>query len=179
MRRNNTRFIITLLALLFVLSVAPYCIADDIVTEINGRKVVLHDDFTWEYLDTPKYDFDFSKIRDNEIPSFLRQGIKVDAKTITIAVEMYLQGWRYTMPSPKSKQAAWENTDGRTTWYYGYWFNEKTGAFSEETPMKKANGFYYGDDQKKQWHWRNGGAPRYPTKIEWLLSTSGGVKPRD
>lgn len=51
------------------------------------------------------------------------------------------------MPKPKSSQAAWGNFDGRTTWYYGYWYNVETKAYSKETPTKKSNGYYYGDNQ--------------------------------
>ena len=32
------------------------------------------------------------------------------------------------MPQPKSRQAAWGNGDGRTTWFYGFWDNEKPEA---------------------------------------------------
>lgn len=162
---------------IFILFMPAVCAEDVIIQLENGKKIVLHDDFTWEYLDTSTDDFDFSQIRDNVIPSFLRQGIAVKAETIRTAVEMYLQGWRYTMPRPKSKQAAWGNRDGRTTWFYGYWYNVKTGECSKETPVRKENGNYHGDYQDLRGYWRNGGSPRWPTKIEWLLSDGGGVKP--
>jgi hypothetical protein len=81
------------------------------------------------------------------------------------------------MPIPKSRQAAWENRDRRTTWYYGHWDNIKNGECSKEMPVRKDNGTYYGDYQDLRNYWRNGGSPRWPTKIEWLLSAEGGVKP--
>lgn len=75
---------------------------DQIVSLPNGKKVILHSDKTWDYYGGLSYDYDFSKLRDNQIPDFLRQGIKVDKQTLVVAVEMYLQGWRYFMPKPKS-----------------------------------------------------------------------------
>ena len=150
---------------------------DQIVTLPNGKKVVLHADKTWDYYEGLSYDYDFSKLIDNQIPSFLRQGIKVDKHTLVVAVEMYLQGWRYTMPRPKSSQATWGNHDGRTTWWKGYWYNNKTYKYSRGTPKKQSNGYYYGDGQNDKGYWRNGGSPNYPSKIDWLLSSSSGVKP--
>ena len=90
---------------------------------------------------------------------------------------MYLQGWRYTMPRPKSSQASWGNSDRRTTWWNGYWFNNKTNKYSRTVPKKQTNGYYYGDSQEDKGYWRNGGSPITPTKIDWLLSTSGGRTP--
>jgi len=150
---------------------------DQIVSLPNGKRVVLHSDKTWDYIEGLSYDFDFSKLRDNQIPDFLRQGIQVDRQTLLVAVEMYLQGWRYTMPIPKSAQAFWGNYDGRTTWWKGYWYNIKTNKYSRRTPTKKLNSYYYGDGQNDKGYWRNGGSPRNPSKINWLLSSSGGVKP--
>lgn len=150
---------------------------DQIVTLPNGRKVVLHSNKTWNYYEGIKYNFDFNKLRDNEIPSFLRQGIAVNRATLRTAVEMYLQGWRYRMPVPKSAQARWGNTDGRTTWWYGYWYNEKNGKYSSITPTKQENGYYTGNGQNEKGYWRRGGSPSYPTKLEWLLSNYGGVRP--
>lgn len=151
--------------------------AQDQVAELpNGRNVVLHSDNTWDYHKGISYDFDFSKLEDNKIPDFLRQGIRVDKQTLTTAVEMYLQGWRYTMPRPKSSKASWGNNDGRTTWWKGYWYNKKN-KYSRTTPEKQSNGYYNGDAQKEKGYWSNGGSPRYPNKLEWLLSSYGGVKP--
>ena len=150
---------------------------DQIVTLKNNKKVILYSDKTWDYYKENLYDYDFSSIKDNEIPDFLRSGIKVNKKILTTAVEMYLQGWRYTMPKPKSNQASWGNSDGRTTWWYGYWYNTSTKKYSTSKPEKQSNGLYFGNDQNKKGSYRNGGSPRYPSKIDWLLSTSGGVKP--
>jgi len=149
-----------------------------VITLQNGKQVVLHEDKTWSYKEGISYNFDFSTLRDNQIPQFLRGGITANKQTIRTAIEMYEQGWRYTMPSPKSSQAAWGNHDGRTTWWNGYWYNNKTNKYSQNTPQKKTNGYYYGDSQNQKGSWQNGGSPSYPTKIEWLLSEFGGVRPR-
>jgi len=151
---------------------------DRIATLPNGEKVVLHADNTWDSNKGVSYDFDFSALRANQIPSFLRQGISIDKESLSTAVKMYLQGWRYTMPQPKSAQASWGNYDGRTTWWKGSWNNEKTNKYSRKTPVIQSNGNFYGDEQNDQNYWSNGGCPGYPTKIQWLLSSEGGVKPQ-
>jgi len=110
-----------------------------------------------------------------EIPSELRGGIKADSATIQKALEMKKQGWVYIMPEPKSPQAAWGNHDGRTTWWVGYWVNEKADETSSVEPVLE-NGKYVGDGHGSP-GWRRGGTPPPPTKIEWLLSKSGGIKP--
>jgi len=150
---------------------------EQIVSLPNGKKIVLYPDKTWDYYKGISYDFDFSSLKDNQIPAFLRQGIKVDKSTLVIAVEMHFQGWSYTMPRPKSSQARWGNGDGRTTWWKGYWYNSKTQKYSRTTPQKQTNGYYYGDGQNDAGYWRNGGSPRRPSKTDWLLSASGGIKP--
>lgn len=143
----------------------------------NGKKVILYEDKTWAYHEKLSYDFNFDQLIDNRIPDFLRQGIDVDKKTLKIAVEMYLQGWHYTMPRPKSRKAEWGYEDGRTTWWNGYWYNDKTLEYSRLIPEKQANGYYDGDEQEEKKSWRNGGSPPYPSAVEWLLSSKGGVKP--
>lgn len=167
------------LVLLFILLCSSIWLfaEDKIITLENKKQIILHDDFTWEYINQESFNHDYSSILNNQIPEFLRQGIKVDRKTIIIAIEMYQQGWRYTMPRPKSAQARWGNYDGRTTWWFGYWENIKTNAFSQDMPVKSDNGIYYGNDRDLRFSWRRGGSPRYPNKIEWLLSDAGGVKP--
>jgi len=150
---------------------------DQIVTLENNKKVILYSDKTWDYYQNNLYDYDFSSIKDNTIPDFLRSGIQVNKETLTTAVEMYLQGWRYIMPKPKSNQANWGNSDGRTTWWYGYWYNNSTKKYSTTKPTKDFNGLYSGNDENRQGYWRRGGSPGYPSKIEWLLSSSRGVKP--
>lgn len=112
----------------------------------------------------------------SEIPSSLRGGIKVDQQTIKTAIAMQEQGWEYIMPEPKSAQAAWGNPDGRTTWYVGYWRNSKT-AETSSSPPKLKNGRYVGDNSGGP-GWRRGGCPSLPSKLEWLLSSSGGIQPR-
>lgn len=109
------------------------------------------------------------------IPSSLRQGIEVGQKTIDLAVEMQGQGWEYIMPQPKSTKASWGNTDGRTTWYVGYWINKKTNDNSSVTPELKGKK-YIGDGNGSPVV-RRGGTPKRPTKLEWLLSKDGGIKP--
>ena len=172
----NSKFI-SFLVYIVISSCSTIIAQNNIATLPNGSKVILHADKTWEYHETVSYDYDFSKIEENQIPSILRQGISADKNTITTAVKMYLQGWKYSMPRPKSSQASWGNGDGRTTWWKGYWYNGKTNKYSQITPKAKTNGFYYGDDQKNKGYWGNGGSPRNPSKIEWLLSSFGGVKP--
>jgi len=112
-----------------------------------------------------------------EIPTELRSGIKADNTTIQKALEMKRQGWIYVMPEPKSAQAAWGNRDGRTTWWVGYWTNDKTGETSSIEPVLN-NEKYVGNGQGVR-VWRRGGSPPPPTKIEWLLSKSGGIKPKE
>jgi hypothetical protein len=113
----------------------------------------------------------------SSIPNSLRQGISIDKNTISITQEMQNQGWSYIMPEPKSAQARWENTDGRTTWWIGYWINKNTNQTSLKTP-EKVNGKYAGDNQGSH-SWRRGGSPNAPSKLEWLLSIYGGIAPRE
>ncbi|NOY07481.1 MAG: hypothetical protein GXP33_01380 [Spirochaetes bacterium] len=167
------RITILLLLCLILINVTP----DEIVKLQNGKKVLLLDDFTWIFLEESNNEFDFNSIKDNQIPNFLRGGIKCNSETIKIAVEMYFNGWRYTMPRPKSAQARWGNYDGRTTWYNGYWYNEKTKLYSKKTPHK-IDSTYVGDRQNNSRTWRNGGSPPFPAKIEWLLSEQGGAAPQ-
>ena len=111
------------------------------------------------------------------IPSSLRGGnIQCNQATIDVALELTQQGWQYVMPEPKSAQAAWGNTDGRTTWFTGYWINKTSQKTSMETPIKNASGSYIGDDRGYR-GWRRGGSPAMPTQLEWLCSLSGGVPP--
>lgn len=160
----------TLVSLFALFVLIPLC-AEEIVTRADGTKVILYDDHTW----ANKKD---NEINANEIirnyKSFLRQGIKASEKEIQIACEMFSQGWKYTMPRPKSSQAAWGNGDGRTTWFKGYWYNSKTNLYSDITPIKKESGLYLGDNQDSSNSWRNGGSPMTPDIYMFLLSDSGG-----
>jgi hypothetical protein len=147
---------------------------ESLVTLDDGRQVILFDDFTWKYFEQEKPAENHANIKDNEIPPYLRQGVKATRDEIITAIEMHNQGWRYTMPRPKSAQAAWGNRDGRTTWWYGWWHNEKTKLYSHTTPKKSANGLYLGDNQNNAGGWRNGGSRDWPDVYMFLLSNSGG-----
>jgi len=142
--------------------------AEEFVTKKDGKQVVLYDDHTWAEVQDIKVD-NFALYKDK-----LRKGISADEKEIQIACEIYAQGWRYTMPRPKSNQAAWGNRDKRTTWFYGWWYNEKTGEYSDATPQKTKSGLYKGDSRNNAHSWRNGGSPSYPDIYMYLLSSSGG-----
>jgi len=178
MKKQNRFRLLVLMTLAFIFSLQQQVAAQDqVVSLANGRKIVVHANKTWDYFKGINYDFDFSKLENNQIPDFLRTGISVDRQTLVTAVKMYLQGWRYTMPSPKSSQAYWGNHDGRTTWWKGYWYNNKTGKYSRQRPSEQTDGYFYGDHQNDKDYWRNGGSPSRPSKIDWLLSSSGGTKP--
>lgn len=105
----------------------------------------------------------------------LRSGVNASTADIELASTLKSLGWEYTMPRPKSSQASWGNSDGRTTWWNGYWVNRKTNRSSARTPSSSND--YKGDGIENR-GWRRGGAPRRPTTIEWLCSTSGGIPPR-
>jgi hypothetical protein len=114
----------------------------------------------------------------NSIPAELRQGnFSCDKATIQTALELTRAGWTYIMPEPKSPQAAWGNTDGRTTWWIGYWINSKDNSTSLARPKKDADGHLAGDGNGGH-IWRRGGSPPPLTKIEWLCSKFDGVPPQ-
>src|ERR1051325_8461985 len=105
----------------------------------------------------------------NSIPSELRSGsFSCDKATIQTALDIKHAGWTYLMPEPKSPQAAWGNPDGRTTWWIGYWVNDKDHSTSLEQP-KKDKGRLVGDGKGGR-AWRRGGSPLRPSKVEWLCS---------
>jgi hypothetical protein len=165
----------TFLPLLFFIFISLCSVfSEEVITLSDGRQVVLFEDFTWRYFEQEKPKENYSNIRDNEPPAYLRQGIKASRAEIITAIEMYNQGWQYTMPRPKSAQAAWGHRDGRTTWYYGWWFNENTKLYSDVTPRKTVNGLYLGDNQNQAGSWRNGGSPPWPDVYMYLLSRNGG-----
>ena len=164
---------------MLLILLANFAFPDDLVVkDDSGNLYVLHDDLTWETIDSINYDFDFSSIKEDTIPIFLRGGIFCKRELLIVATEMYLQGWKYTMPYPKSNQAAWGNYDGRTTWWYGYWYNWITKKYSSETPIKKLNGKYFGNEVDLTDVYHYGGCPRFPNELEWLLSEEGGVNPK-
>ena len=134
------------------------------VTE-SGDKVLLFKDGTYRKNNQSKID--------NELSSRIKEiGNKCSASENDIeeAILLAAQGWRYTLPRPKSRQAAWGNTDGRTTWLYGYWENIDTNEYSSKKPKLGQSGIFIGDGQKLKGYYRNGGSPSYPTKIETILS---------
>jgi hypothetical protein len=107
----------------------------------------------------------------------LRKGsFYCDATTRQTALELVHAGWRYVMPKPKSPKAAWGVTDGRTTWWNGYWQNETKHEFSSIQPVKGEDGSFKGNGLGGP-SWRRGGSPSAPSKIEWLCSISGGIEP--
>ena len=103
-------------------------------------------------------------------PATLRPGRTVSAADQEMATELATRGWTYVMPRPKSAKAAWGNPDGRTTWWVGYWRNERTRQTSIRQPA--AEDEYTGDGEAPGW--RRGGTPSRPTNVEWLCSESGG-----
>ena len=100
----------------------------------------------------------------------LRPGRDANEEDLATARELVTRGWTYVMPRPKSSRAAWGNSDGRTTWWTGYWMNTSSGRASGEQPSA-ADG-YRGDGIKPGW--RRGGSPANPTDVQWLCSESGG-----
>ena len=174
---KNSFFLKLIICVLILCFSQPQVFSQVKTTLPSGETIILNSDGTYEYEQEITYKYDFTKLSDNQIPNFLRQGISANKQTIRTAIEMYEQGWKYTMPEPKSAQATWGNYDRRTTWWRGYWYNKKTNKYSENTPKKGENGYYYGDGQNNAGYWRNGGSPQRPSKIQWLLSSHGGIKP--
>ena len=142
-----------------------------IVTLSDGKQIILYEDKTWDYLE-PSDAFPNSS-ETNRIPQFLRPGITVSKDVLKKAIEMYQQGWRYVMPRPSY------SASGKTNWWFGYWYNHQSKKFSTTTPLKNRNGIFYGDEEINQGNWKRAEHPGYPTKLQWLLSRTGGVKPRD
>lgn len=147
--------------------------ADEIVTLKDGTQIVIYENNTWK-----KYNPN-EVIKDNIIlknKKFLRENVKTTKEELYKACELYEQGWYYTMPMPKSAKAAWGVSDGRTTWYNGWWYNSKTNKYSIKTPFKTKSGIYIGDDQNVKNTWRNGGSPSTPDVYMFLLSKYGGPR---
>src|SRR5689334_2130046 len=89
-------------------------------------------------------DFIFAETT-NSVPSGLRTGVTCDKKSIETALALKQSGWTYVMPEPKSPQAAWGHRDGRTTWWVGYWTNDKSHLTSAAQPKKNEKGEWNGD----------------------------------
>jgi len=78
-------------------------------------------------------------------------------------------GWCYREARPKSAQARRGNTDGRTTWWIGYWVNAVENVCSEAPPqyITKCD-TVIGDGRTCQYvmeRWNNGGEPQI-SKLE-------------
>ena len=86
-----------------------------------------------------------------------------------LAAELRAAGWTYVLPEPKSKAAKWGNTDTRTTWWPGYWRNDRTNRTSVTEPAKPG---WMGDGAEKP-KWRDGGSPGPVSWVEWLCSKEG------
>jgi uncharacterized protein YegP (UPF0339 family) len=112
--------------------------------------------------------------------SLLRDGIDAGENDIITACKLVRNGWEYIMPEPKSAKAAWGIIDRRTTWFYGYWENNRTERVSIRQPKEEDNllgdgALVEGSGIENGRPWRGGGAPtRNPTIIEWLCSKQGG-----
>ena len=120
--------------------------------------------------DLIRSNLDLAILKADSVDYFEAEGVYFTKDTLEVAIDMYLQGWRYIMPRPKSSEAKWGLADERTTWWNGYWYNVYYSMYSEGIPKKESNVFYYGDNKNNSGSWRNGGSPRFPTKIERLLS---------
>lgn len=159
--------------IILLLLLSFHIFPEEVVTLKNGKKVILFDDHTWA-----EYNAGNSSSEDliSKYSKHLRKGIPANNEQIKTACEMYEQGWRYKMPVPKSSKAAWGVTDGRTTWYYGYWYNIVNKEYSHTTPIISQSGIYTGDKQNNSHSWRKGGSPRKPDIYMYLLSEYGGPK---
>ncbi len=153
--------------IIFFTVISFFAFSEEIVTSKNGNKIILYDDHTWAEYKTGSVDY-------SSLKEQLRSGRKSTEQEIGTACEMLSQGWKYTMPRPKSAKAGWGISDGRTTWWYGYWYNSKTSQYSRTTPEKSASGLYLGDNRNNAGSWRNGGSPSEPDIYMFLLSDSGG-----
>jgi len=156
-----------------LLILAPHLLpAEQLVTTNDGRTIVLYDDHTWAESPKAKTD-DMGSLVTLYKPK-LRRGTAATDAEILAACELLSQGWTYHMPHPKSPQAAWGNGDRRTTWFNGWWYNDKTKLYSDTTPAKSASGLYLGDNQNSADTWRRGGSPAMPDVYMFLLSPDGG-----
>ena len=149
---------------IFLLLISTTFAQTTAVTE-SGDEVILFKDGTYRKNSTPKIDNDL-KLRIEQIGN----ECSANKKDIEQAYLLAVQGWRYSLPQPKSNQAAWGNTDGRTTWFYGYWKNTNTKEYSSTMPQLGKSGVWVGDKQNNKGYYRKGGSPRYPTKTERILS---------
>ena len=157
--------------IVFLLLLCFHIFPQEIVTTADGKKVILYQNHTWEEkreeIKPEEKNFEIYKKQ-------LRPNSNATEEEIITACEMLSQGWKYTMPIPKSEKASWGVSDGRTTWWNGYWYNGKIKEYSSITPKKNESGIYIGDKQNQANTWRNGGSPSRPNIYMYLLSISGG-----
>lgn len=154
-----------LILCILILSATSIFAETTAITE-SGEKIVLFKDGTYRKNNQPKVD--------SALRSRIEQiGSKhsASANDIEEACSLAAQGWCYVLPQPKSRQAAWGNSDGRTTWWYGYWKNNDTNEYSSKKPELGQSGIWIGDGQKLMGYYRRGGSPSYPTKVELMLSS--------
>jgi len=82
-------------------------------------------------------------------------------------------GWAYLLPYPKSRTAAWPRRGGNSTWWPGYWKNEKTGATSRAAPSEKDRMRGDGKAAPLRNEFTETGAPGRVSWVEWLCSKEG------
>ena len=139
--------------------------AQTIAVTPSGDTVYLYNDGSYQKKERPKED-----VRLKSAVESLGKKHAASSREVEEAFSLASQGWRYTLPRPKSPQAAWGNGDGRTTWWYGYWKNSQTGKYSSTKPKPTKAGAWVGDDQNLAGYYRRGGSPTFPTKVERILS---------
>jgi DNA/RNA endonuclease G (NUC1) len=66
----------------------------------------------------------------------LRDGIEPTASETALGIKA--AGREYVMPRPKSARASWNNGDGHTTWWAGYWHNATSRSYSTAQPTVSA-----------------------------------------
>lgn len=94
----------------------------------------------------------------------------------TLAAALREAGWRYQLPYPKSKTAQWSNRGGNSTWWPGYWTNEKSGATSRAAPSEKNRMQGDGKAAPAKDDYTKTGAPGPVSWVEWLCSAEGTEK---
>ena len=163
MRKIGITLVLILITVLALLGTSVF--AETAATTESGEKVILFPDGTYRKNIQPKID-DKLQLRIKQI------GNKHSASDndSNEAYSLASQGWRYVLPQPKSNQAAWGNSDGRTTWWYGYWENIETNEYSSKKPQFGQSGIWVGDGQNQKGYYRRGGSPTYPSKVELILN---------
>lgn len=144
----------------------PAAVAQTIAITTAGDTVYLHNDGSYQKKEAPKKEN--TRLKSNT--ENLGKKYSASSREVEEAYSLAAQGWRYNLPQPKSPQAAWGNSDGRTTWWYGYWKNSQTGKHSSTKPKLSKTGIWAGDDQNLAGYYRRGGSPAYPSRVERILS---------